>query len=287
MLIVEQRHREVHSTAPRDTNYPQAYYYFDVVRYRLPRHLSRSELRFIRDNAKWAWLHPGHYIRGFIDDVLTVIGPKRAALHFLGTLRGAMLNYVEITRDTIVPDADLLHDQFNQHFVQPWHGRSETVFRSHGTTSYSGQPKRKHRFVWYSDLACKITGELECFHLEGRHQGKASVRKAGIHRPRDLLTFDHEAYWAKHLNLFEIDFERLGRLYHNRRSRGRRSNPVTPGSFGYNRDRAAGVVLYNAHAWHSRQLTHSTQRFVDQFGRGPFLRSMTFSQLSHRDTSYI
>jgi hypothetical protein len=91
-----------------------------------------------------------------------------------------------------------------------------------------------------------------------------------------VLAFDHANYWAKNLQLFKIDFERLGRFYNNRRSGARRSKSRITGSWPYNRDLAAGSVLYHAHAWHPQQLHHSVQRFVDTFGRGPFLIPIAF-----------
>jgi hypothetical protein len=256
-----------------------AYDYFDVVRLRLTRPLSESELSSLRDNATDAWFMRGHYIRGFTDEVLTVNLPKERALQVLARLPGAIVNYLEISRDLIVPEgkAQSLQDRFDAHFVQPWHGRDETVIGTvYAAVSYTRRRRRGHWFGWYSDRPCKLTGEVGCFHLEARYQGAPAVRKLGIYHPRDLLNFDHAAHWAKHIQLFKIDYERLGRLYHNRRSGSRRSKPIiSVGRFAYNRDCAAGAVLYNVFAWHPHQERHSVQQFVDTFGRGPFLIPMT------------
>jgi hypothetical protein len=249
--------------------------FFDVIRLRLSRALKRTELQFLCQNTEGARLHRGHYVRGFISDVLTIARPEQNALVFLTELPGAMVNYLEIARDLILPEGEAgrVHDSFDVHFVQSWHRKHETIIRLNGTTSYSGQRRRGHWFAWYSDRPCKVTGEVECFHIEGRHQGITSLRKIGVQHPRDLLTFDHEAYWSKHMRLYFVDFERLGRLFSNMRSGERRRRPRVQqcGPIFYNFDRAAGSLLFRKLSTHRNQLQRSVQRFVDVFGRGPFL----------------
>ena len=246
------------------------YHFIDVIRLRLTRPPTETELRSLGEGAR---LNRGHPIRGFINQVLTVHVPDEHALQVLAKLPGALVNYVEIARDTIVPDPEALHEFYNRHFVQPWHGTRKTVI---GTPTYTdGQQRRGRRFCWYSDRCSKVTGEVDCFHLEGRYQGAAAVRKLGIHHPRDLLDFDHAAYWAKNIQLYQVDFERLGRFYQNRRQGSRRRNPSIDrfGSFAYNRDHAIGGVIYANLAAHPNQpeKSCSVQCLVDQFGRGSFL----------------
>jgi len=95
-----------------------------------------------------------------------------------------------------------VHEYFDAYFVQPWHGKHETQLRHKGMTSYSGQHRPGHWFAWYSDRPSKVTGEADCFHIEGRYQGVASLRKIGVHHPRALLSFDHQANWSKHMRLY-------------------------------------------------------------------------------------
>ena len=137
-------------------------------------------------------------------------------------------------------------------------------------------------FAWYADRRSKVTGEW-CFHIEGRHVGVQAVRRAGVHHPRDLLTFDHEAYWQKWLHLYEIDLERLGRYHLNRQTRERRQHPLLLKSrcgFVYNRDRSVGSALYRALSVHPRQHCRSIQQFVATYGRGPFLQPLQGDTLS-------
>jgi len=192
-----------------------------------------------------------------------------------------MVNRLEVAIDVIV-DAEskwALRDLFDEHFVQPWHGADRVQIRYNGGSQTGARTKpkqsaRRHYFEWYCDRPSKLTGE-DCFHLEGRHVGVGAVRSVGIEHPRDLLGFDHDAYWREHLSLFDIDCERLGRLHLNRLRRERRRHPLlheTRNGFVYNIDRATGNALLRVSAAHPDQPYRSVQHFVDSYGRGVFLQ---------------
>ena len=68
----------------------------------------------------------------------------------------------------------------------------------------------------YKDPFSRISGELNCLHLEWKLIGGRAVRSAGIQKPSDLTNFDHVAFWRRRLQLFEIDPTRLGRLLFRR-----------------------------------------------------------------------
>jgi hypothetical protein len=255
------------------------YHYFDVVRLRLTRPLSETELNYLRDNAQDARLNPGRYICGFIPDVLTVNVPKEPALQALAELPGAIVNYLEVARDLIVPEAEAkaFHQHFDTHFVQPWHGKHQTIIGAN--PSYSGQRRRGHWFAWYSDRPCKLTGEFGCFHLEGRYLGAQAVRRLGVHHPQDLLDFGHVAYWTENIHLYDVNSERLGRFDRNQRQGSRHRTPSISrfGSWTYNHDLAIGSTIFACLAQHPNQPGFSVQRFVDLYGRGPFLVPSTYS----------
>lgn len=141
-------------------------------------------------------------------------------------------------------------------------------------TSYTGQRRRGHLFACYSDKHSKETGEVDCFHLEARYRGEAALRQLGIHRPADLIGFDHEGYWEKVLQrLYRIDFERLGRFNANCRRREHRRRPIITSDGRYNRDASAGGIIYHVLGRHSpsrqhplvRRSYHSVQRFIDVY----------------------
>jgi hypothetical protein len=264
-----------HKGSTQKFNLLAKHHFIDVIRLRLRRELRNSEIRFLNENSQGARLNRGNYIPDFITGVLTVNVPNRQALEFVASLSGAMVNYLEISVDLIFDqgEAERFHDWFNFHFVQPRHGKRESVFRVQGTTSYSGQRRRGNHFAWYSDRPSKASGEVDCFHLEGRHQGMEAVDKLGIEHPRDLLNFDHRTYCSKHLRLYEMDLSRLGRRHSNQRSRARRQKPrfCRHGGLVYDEDRAMGCVIFRHWSTHENQQQRSIQRFIDQYGRAPFL----------------
>jgi hypothetical protein len=258
---------------------PQGQYdYIDALRFRSQHLLSKEQIKFLAANSDSFAIKRGHRMRGFSNEVVTLVVPNEHALRLLADIGGVRINYLEVARDLIFPPQQLrlVKELFDQHFVQPWHGKRETVLFE--ATTYTGQRKvgNCHHFVWYADQPSKVTGELDCFHIEGRYQGVDAVRKAGVNHPRDLLTFDFGAYWNKHLTLYAVDFERLGRWHSNRQAGAkRRHSPVQQyGPLSYNRDHATGCLLYHIHACHPEQERHSVQMFVEMFGRGPFLRPL-------------
>jgi hypothetical protein len=76
--------------------------------------------------------------------------------------------------------------------------------------------------------------------------------------------------------LCEIDQERLGRYDANKQSGSRRQRPrfEIKGRSVRNYDACRGYVLYRIYADHEDDEGHSAQRFIDTYGRGPFLRRL-------------
>ena len=254
--------------------------FIDSVRFRVVKPLNKPQIQFLRQHAKFVrHRYSKNYIPNYTLDLWTVVVPDKAAVLLLDSL-GVMVNYVELARDYTGGDAARLHDLFDHCFYHPWHGKHETIIWYKGTTTMTGQRRAGHWFIWYSDKPSKITGEVECFHLEARYQGVAALRKIGINRARDLLKVDHTAYWQKHLHLLQEDRERLGRCWDNQRSRSRRSKPLIErfGPLSYNVDLAVGNVLFNASSFNPKQPQYrSVQYFISQFGRGPYLSPVQFS----------
>jgi hypothetical protein len=240
-------------------------HYFDKVMFRTARALSESEESFLRNNATSLTRQHGWW---------NVVNLNDRGLSFFVKLPHLTIYELEIARDDIVEDQDQalwLRDLFDTHFVHSWHGKHEIVVAENGV--YTGQRRPGKRFGWYGDRPCKRTGELHCFHLEGRHIGTRALKRIGINHPRDLLTFDHAAYWQRHLKLYRVDLERLGRFHMNRRSGGRRQRPRH--GF-YNLDRSTGSIIFRNLAQHDDLPLRSAQLFVDRYGRGPFLHPIRY-----------
>jgi hypothetical protein len=128
-----------------------------------------------------------------------------------------------------------------------------------------GDRRSGHWFEFYADRPCKLTGEPNCFHFEGKHAGAQYVHRLGLHHPRDLLDFDFDAYFARAMRLYQIDFDRLGRFDHNRRTGDRRKRSIVEqiGRVGYNGDRLRVGLLLELHSRHPDGSGSSLQRFVD------------------------
>ena len=176
-----------------NTSVEAAYHYFHAINIRVRQNLTCEEIRFLRQNADFVTVRRGNYIRGYSMGVLTVVNPKQPALDFMAEYPSAMVNRLEIAVDLIC-DANTKHylrDLFDKHFVQPWHSRQVQIRFDGGTYS---RRYGQRQYVWYHDRPSKVTGEVDCFHLEARHWGVEAVRRVGIQHPGDLLTFDHDKY---------------------------------------------------------------------------------------------
>jgi hypothetical protein len=79
--------------------------------------------------------------------------------------------------------------------------------------------------VVYGEDHTRITGELNCLHVECRVNGVKPVRAAGIESGQDLPDFDHRAFWQTRLLFYKVDRSRLGRLVRNMVTGKRRRTP--------------------------------------------------------------
>jgi hypothetical protein len=157
------------------------HFYFHAVNVRTRRDLTSAKLKFLRQHASDADLHPGWFIPGFSMDVLKIVRPDLEARQFIAEeLPGAMVNRIEVTTDWIVGTEIkwALRDLFDDHFVQPWHG-DQMQWRENGGSYSSGKTARR-KFTWYSDRSAKVTGEDDCFHFwsgaAGEH-GNVRIRR--------------------------------------------------------------------------------------------------------------
>ena len=272
--------------------------FFDKVAFRATEKPTKGERDFLRQNSR-AFdvrrghpIRPDHPIRGFDQKfVATLVVPTGQAFELADEL-GWMPNYFEAALDAITGEwqaARMLHDFLDATFVKSWHGKQQFVRIGNPdlgaddpcATSYSGQRRANSRFAWYSGRSSKITNE-PCLHLEHRHQGLGACRRADIHSPADFLDFDHVAHWQRHLACYRIDFAQLGRSHLNEIEGTRRQKPrvdIGRTGFAYDQDAATGHVLWRVLSVHEHQQMRSMQRFIDQHGRGAFLRRLDVSAL--------
>ena len=274
--------------------------FFDKVAFRTSTKPTKGERDFLRRNAlsfdvrRGHPIRPDYPIRRRFDPkfVVTLVVPTGQAFELADEL-GWTPNYFEAALDAITGEwreALGVHYFLDETFLQSWHGKQQLVRISDDpdlgsddpcATSYSGQRRANRRFAWYSDLLSKITDE-PCLHLEHRYQGLGACRRADIHSPADFLDFDHVAYWQRYLACYRIDFAQLGRSHANGIEGSRRQKPrvdVSRSGFVYDRDARTGGLLFRALSAHKHQQMRSMQRFIDQYGRGSFLRRLDVSVL--------
>ena len=262
--------------------------HFDKVAFRAPTRPNKAQLAALRDNARSVDVRVGHPIRGGnAKFIVTVVLPRLRALEVADECCW-IPNYVEVAIDIVVSEwaeALALHHFLDGSFLQSWHGKQQLIRYSPlgeddpCATSYSGQRKANLRFAWYSDRLSEIASE-PCLHFESRHKGMAACRRAGVHTAADLIRFDHRAHWRRYLACYRIDIAQLGLANANTSEGTRRQRPDSV-------DAIKGAALFRALSAHENQQLRSVQRFVDRYGRGPFLQRLDPSALLSLSIDYV
>ena len=159
--------------------------------------------------------------------------PTDRALRWIASRTDGLINYAEVTLDLIFDtseDSLAARSYLDRYRIRRWHRREHGIRyydNDPNNQRYDGPPTAPNVVTDYLEDHCRITGELNCLHLEWRLNSLYAVRAAGILRPRDVLTFDHRAFWQERLRLYAVDPGRLGRLYRNRNQRTH-SHLITP-----------------------------------------------------------
>jgi hypothetical protein len=217
--------------------------------------------------------------------------PDAAACHYLDK-KGFKPYYVEPALNLILKDdatAWRYQAMFNVLFLQPWYGKRETGDYN-GETFYSAARTSRFRRLAarYKGAFCKITGEIDYAHIELQFQGAEACKSIGIYKFSDLLSFDHKAFWRKHLNLYWPDLELRGRMQANWLRGERRRQALLTDCWCYsNMDLATGQTMYYSLGYHDRGGGHSLQAFVKHDRTGPTRATRRRSYLSKLNVSPI
>jgi hypothetical protein len=212
--------------------------------------------------------------------------PSSEALQWLAERDDVLINRVEIALDYIFdsPSArDEAQEFLHFHLIRRWRSKKQHVRLYRASKERDSRGRRKAERVheieraqtrydagrWsrngiaiYTEHHSRITGELYCLHLEWRANGMRAVQAAGIRSAADLLHFDHHEFWRKRLLLFDVDIERLGRLFRNQAKKTRSRTPAFKtywAGLTKNMDRYSGWVIVNG--------VGSLQELVDTRGR--------------------
>jgi hypothetical protein len=233
---------------------------------------------------------------------LQLLQPTRRALVRLAAMTSTdevMLTHVEIAQDYVFDPKPGVDTQavanawlqfFLDHLVQPWHRKSMRVhcFYKYDEVEIDGKkielyhdwpmgwttrttPKGKRKkgswFTGYADQPCRLTGETPCFHIERRYCGSEALRRIDIHTLHDLIDFNFDQFFADHMKLSDVDYERLGRADRNKQSGARRKHSRID-RYGFNQDERLGRTIYYQFSRHTDDplhSEHSIQNFVDNY----------------------
>jgi hypothetical protein len=227
------RFRAPHVKPPRAT-----YYFFDKIQVWMKQPADTTTLARLRKLCGSmldplnlpAGLHRHRHYR----QRLTFMQPQDELLRWLAARKGMRINMVELAIEYVYGhrhDRDNAFEYLHRRLIRRWHSRRQLIRISrtsrheqlgqptHGKlpgTRYDGGRRAANRTAFYRAAYSRVTGELDALHLEWRCKGLRAVRAAGISSAADLLRFDHQRFWQRHLLLVDIDPERLGRLIRNR-----------------------------------------------------------------------
>jgi hypothetical protein len=227
--------------------------YFDVVQVWLQQPLAPRRIAWLRSHCGRGGLKDHNEPAPFdlsYRQRLRLMQPQLPALQYLRELNGVLFNYTEAALDWIFDDqfqkraADLLARRY---LIEKFHRQDSNLVE--GVTLYTRRRGARNKITSYADQPSRITGELDCFHIEARMLGVDAIRRAGINSVADLLTFDHRAFWQERLLMYDIDVRKLGRDYYAKvegRRRRRSARISMHGSYQYDFDlRAGGTILQN------------------------------------------
>lgn len=203
-----------------------SYAYVDKIDVWLKKKLSPKDYQALQDNCRGR-IRPTYGPSRFSKEFcvrLCLSQPTPAALNILATLNDLKMTAVEISLDLIVQsDLELAREAIDKHFVKRNHATDVIYFRS---TRYTGPRWRSKTVIAiYDDKPSKVTGELNCVHIDWRMFGSETLKRAGLGSPRELLELCFHHFWESRLLFFAPDHAAFGRKYWNWQLNSRRRLP--------------------------------------------------------------
>jgi len=230
--------------------------YVDTFRVWLPHHLNRGARASLREmdpgmhyteaREKEFWAKQGGaWIRYIV--AVTFQSLDRNITEVLEQhCHRPLVNGVHLALDWVFAtqkDALRAGDFAKHHIVKRGHRGSHPIDRFK-ESDYYGRRGSRNTLAIYADKQYRHGAGYAC-HLEARLQGRAALTERGIRSLRDLLTFDHRAFWQRNLRLVVFDRRRLGK-----RVTGRHLSSAPRitghGAFIYDNDLRAGDTYIRA-----------------------------------------
>jgi hypothetical protein len=240
------------------------YPYFDKIQFWVRKPLDQKAIGWLGKQCGQGGIHtenrPARFNRRYRQRI-ELRQPTKKALQWLVSRDDALINRGEIAFDLVFKyraERDEAWEFLHQHLIRRWHGkrqeirviRNGTKIRSTadewgiGDTRYDASRLAPNTILFYRQEHSRITGEVNCLHVEWRLNGLKAVRAVGIESGQDLLEFDHRVFWQKRLLLYTVNRQRLGRLLRNRITGKRRRTPEIhqSGRYGYDIEGKTGEV---------------------------------------------
>jgi hypothetical protein len=192
--------------------------------------------------------------------------PPETVLGWIAQRRDAYVNRLELALDLVFAteqEKEEAETFIRKHLVKNHRGKQEIQLQGGTTTMYLASPGAANNIVTYAGRECRITGEINCLHIEWRKCGGAALRQEGI-SAKNLNDIDHRDFWQRKLLLYAINPSKLGRqyrkVYEGRRHR-RRDQLITRGSLNYNVEKRMGQTIIKAIG--VKKGIESTQAVID------------------------
>lgn len=129
-----------------------------------------------------------------------------------------LINYVEFAMDilcdtqTEVTKIRRLIDQIL--IFQRKKNKNSFYFGNAKNTHYFGhRNQHKDVLVVYSSKPFKLDKNRRSVHIELRFYGSKKIKELGIYTVQDLMNFQYETIWDEYLDLRDVKYNKLGRLY--------------------------------------------------------------------------
>jgi hypothetical protein len=205
--------------------------YFDAVRLWVREPYDSEALAQLRAQCGRGGIHPENGPARFdsrLRQRIDIRQPSADALRQLARRDDVLINKVEVALDYVFHSPVARDEAFeflHRHMIRRWHGKKQEIrLYRRGMqgddeggvgTRYDAARGAPNMTALYRDEFSRVTGELNCVHLEWRLSGLRAVRNAGIESGQDLVEFNHRQFWQKRLLLYDVDPRRLGRLIRN------------------------------------------------------------------------
>jgi hypothetical protein len=191
-----------------------------------------------------------------------------------------------------------------KHIVKPQHGNQGVRFVGLGTkdgkpkvwrttsledtialgapkdqiTYYTGQRgQHPHVIRVYQDRS-KVKKDELCVRIEWIISGATAVQRT-IGSVKDLIDFDHQAFWSKRLSFYHLDIDKLGRMVLNKQNgTNRRNKIIRHGAFTYDVDRRLGQTIMHT-------CGRTVQGVIDHYYNLITISSCIFKLSSFNDVS--